>query len=64
MAEIDLTILVGSMSPTPDVDEFLTSMEAYAALGVSQVWISAPAPDPVGWVESFTAAVVPRLSEI
>ncbi len=63
-AEIDLTILVGSMSPTPDPDEFLASMEAYAALGVSQVWISAPAPDPVGWVESFTAAVVPRLSEL
>jgi F420-dependent oxidoreductase-like protein len=63
-AEIDVTILVGSMSPTPDADDFLTSMEAYAALGVSQVWISAPAPDPVGWVESFTAAVVARLAEI
>jgi F420-dependent oxidoreductase-like protein len=64
MAEIDVTILVTSMSPAPDADEFLTSMESYAALGVSQVWISAPAPDPVGWVESFTAAVVPTLSEL
>jgi len=63
-SEIERTILVGSMSPTPDVEEFLTSMEAYAALGVSQVWISAPAPDPVGWVESFTAAVVPRLAQM
>jgi hypothetical protein len=59
-----VTILVGSMSPAPEADEFLTSMEAYSALGVSQVWISAPAPDPVGWVESFTAAVVPTLSEL
>jgi F420-dependent oxidoreductase-like protein len=63
-AEIERTILIGSMTPTPDVDGFLSSMEAYAALGVAQVWISAPAPDPVGWVESFTAAVVPRLAQM
>jgi F420-dependent oxidoreductase-like protein len=63
-AEIRRTILFGSMGPTPEPEPFLASMAEYAALGIDQVWVAAPAPDPAGWVREFTAAVVPRLAEL
>ncbi|MDQ1552824.1 MAG: hypothetical protein QOD50_2246 [Actinomycetota bacterium] len=47
-----------------DVDGFLSKMERYASLGISQVWIAPPAPDPAGYVTRLTEIVLPRLSEI
>jgi F420-dependent oxidoreductase-like protein len=47
-----------------DVDGFLSKMERYASLGISQVWIAPPAPDPAGYVARLTETVLPRLSEI
>ena len=47
-----------------DVDGFLSKMERYASLGISQVWIAPPAPDPAGYVSRLTETVLPRLSEI
>ena len=47
-----------------DVDGFLSKMERYASLGISQVWIAPPAPDPAGYVTRLTETVLPRLSEI
>ena len=41
-------------------------MEAYAALGVGRVWLSAPpeSTDPVGWVDRVGAEVLPRVATI
>jgi F420-dependent oxidoreductase-like protein len=61
--EIQKTITTRGV-PLDSIDEFLTDMEGYAALGIEQVWVSPPAPDPVGWVETFTAATVSRLAEM
>jgi F420-dependent oxidoreductase-like protein len=47
-----------------DVDGFLAKMERFASLGISQVWIAPPAPDPAGYVARLTETVLPRLSEI
>jgi F420-dependent oxidoreductase-like protein len=47
-----------------DVDGFLSKMERYAGLGISQVWIAPPAPDPAGYVARLTESVLPRLAEI
>jgi F420-dependent oxidoreductase-like protein len=47
-----------------DVDGFLAKMERFAALGISQVWIAPPGPDPAGYVARLTETVLPRLSEI
>jgi F420-dependent oxidoreductase-like protein len=47
-----------------DVDGFLSKMERYASLGISQVWIAPPAPDPAGYVARLTEIVLPRLLEI
>ena len=63
-ATVHKTITTGAPGQDPDVDAFLTQMEAYAAMGVDQVWVSPPAPDPAAWVERFTSRVVSRLSEI
>jgi hypothetical protein len=39
-------------------------MEAYAALGIEQVWVNAQGPRPAEWVESFSRAAVRRLAEL
>jgi F420-dependent oxidoreductase-like protein len=60
-AEITRTVLSGD---DPFEPGFLATMEAYAALGVEQVWVSATGPDPAGWVRRLTGEVVPRLAEL
>jgi len=62
-AEIERTVINGSMQDV-DVDEFLGRMEAYARLGITKVWVTPQGPDPVGWVERFGEAVLPRLKEL
>ena len=60
--EIQRTIIGGN--PFDDVDGFLARMEGYATLGISQVWIAPPPPDPAGFVTRLTTEVLPRLAEI
>jgi F420-dependent oxidoreductase-like protein len=62
-AEVEKTILHGS-DPLADIDGFCSAMEAYAALGVEMVVVSAVAPDPAGWVEQVSERVLPVLSDL
>jgi F420-dependent oxidoreductase-like protein len=62
-ASIQRTMIAAS-DPLADVDAFLTNMEAYARLGIDQIWMSPPAPDPAGWVTEVTEKVLPRLAEL
>ena len=57
--------IIGSLNrPLDDVDAWLATMQEYADLGVSQVWVGPDAADPVGWTEQMCEKVVPRLAEI
>ena len=57
--------MVGTLNrPLDDVDAWLSSMEQYAALGVSQIWVGPDPDDPVGWTEQMAEQVVPRLTDI
>jgi F420-dependent oxidoreductase-like protein len=47
-----------------DVDAFLTKMERYASLGIDQIWIAPPGPDPAGYVARLTETVLPRLAQL
>lgn len=47
-----------------DADTFLSTMERYAAIGIDQVWVSAPMPDPAGWVTEVCERTLPRLAQI
>ena len=60
LTEIERTIIFGA-DPLQDVDGFFAAMERYAALGISQVWLSPAGADPAGWVSRVTEQVVPRL---
>jgi F420-dependent oxidoreductase-like protein len=60
---IEKTIL-GFGDPLDDVDGFLTSMEEFAALGISLVEVMPMKPDPVAWVTQLGEQVVPRLRTI
>ncbi|HEX3981826.1 MAG TPA: LLM class F420-dependent oxidoreductase [Acidimicrobiales bacterium] len=62
-ADIDRTIIFGS-DPLKDLDAFLSGMAEYAGLGIGQVWVSPPGPDPARWVEHVCKQVVPRLAEL
>jgi F420-dependent oxidoreductase-like protein len=62
--EIAKTVLGTLNRPLDDVDAWLASMEQYAALGVSQVWVGPDAADPVSWTEQMADEVVPRLAQI
>jgi F420-dependent oxidoreductase-like protein len=60
---IKKTIVIGE-DPLPRVDGFLSDMEQYARLGIQQVFLSAPVPDPAGWTEQIATQVVPRLRDL
>ena len=62
-AEVQRTVIVGE-DPLADVDAFLRQMEAYAALGIDQVWVGPRADDPAGSVERLCTEVLPRLEQI
>ena len=57
--------MVGTLNrPLDDLDGWLASMEEYAALGISQIWVGPDPADPVGWTEQMAEKVVPRLTDI
>ncbi|MBO0845134.1 MAG: LLM class F420-dependent oxidoreductase [Nocardioides sp.] len=62
--EIAKTIMATFTQPLQDVDGWLASMQAYADLGVTQVWVGPDKDDPVGWTEQMADKVVPRLAEL
>jgi hypothetical protein len=62
--EIALTMLGTLNRPLDDVDAWLASMQGYADLGVTQVWVGPDAADPVAWTEQMCTHVLPRLAEI
>jgi len=60
-AEVTRTVIT---SEDPLADGFLARMEAYAALGVEQVWSGPSGADPAAWVTQVCEQVLPRLSEL
>jgi F420-dependent oxidoreductase-like protein len=62
-ASIHRTAIAGG-DPLADVDEFLVKMERYASIGIDQIWISPPGPDPAGYVSRLTETVLPRLAQL
>jgi F420-dependent oxidoreductase-like protein len=62
-AQVQRTVIVGD-DPLEDSGGFLRRMEAYAALGIDQVWVGPRADDPVGSVEEMCERVLPRLAEL
>ena len=59
-SEVRRTALAGN-NPFEDLDAFMRRMEAYAAIGIDQVWVMPPAGDPVGFVGRLCEEVLPRL---
>ena len=62
-ATVERTVVAGGVGDL-DADSFLTQMDAYAALGITKVFVTPSGPDPVAWVERFAGAVRPRLRDI
>ena len=60
-AEITRTMLGGG---DPFEDRFLRDLEACAALGIEQVWLTASRPDPAGWVTRVCDEVLPRIRDL
>ncbi|GAA4754872.1 TIGR03560 family F420-dependent LLM class oxidoreductase [Nocardioides endophyticus] len=60
---IEKTMIVMG-DPVADRDGFLTSMEEYAALGISLITMVPPTDDPVGWTTAVCEGVLPRLATI
>jgi F420-dependent oxidoreductase-like protein len=63
MAEIKKTIQ-GGANPMQDPDQFLTDMEAYAAIGIDMVGVRNVGPDPAAHVRELGKHIVPRLNQI
>lgn len=62
-ADVRKTVIT-AIDPVADVDTFLTTMSAYAALGVTTVWVGSREPDLPGWVARVGELVGPRLREV
>ena len=62
-AEVRRTALAGG-DPFADLGAFWRRMQAYADLGIDQVWVMPPAEDPVGFVGRLCDQVLPRLAEL
>lgn len=60
---IRVTVL-GAGNPLDDVDGFVAGMEELAELGVAEVGLMPPTPDPVGWVTELCERIQPRLAEL
>ncbi|GAB3601852.1 TIGR03560 family F420-dependent LLM class oxidoreductase [Kineococcus gypseus] len=63
-AQVERTVITGT-DPLADPDAFLSAMEAYARMGISQVWVSPyGGGDLPGWVARVGERVVPRLRDL
>jgi F420-dependent oxidoreductase-like protein len=61
---IEKTTIWSGSDPLADVEGFLAGMDRCAHLGIQQVWVSPPGPDPAGWVASLAKQTVARLAEL
>jgi F420-dependent oxidoreductase-like protein len=61
--EIEKTMIYAE-DPTADPDGFLSSMERYAALGISLVTIWPSGDDPVAWTTTMCEQVLPRMKQL
>jgi F420-dependent oxidoreductase-like protein len=61
---IEKTMITMGTDPVAETDAFLSSMEEYAALGISLVTLVPPTDDPVGWTTSVCEDVLPRLATL
>jgi F420-dependent oxidoreductase-like protein len=61
---IEKTMITMGADPVAETDAFLSSMEEYAALGISLVTLVPPTDDPVGWTTSVCEDVLPRLASV
>jgi len=61
---IEKTMITMGTDPVAETDAFLSSMEDYAALGISLVTLVPPTDDPVGWTTAVCEDVLPRLAEL
>jgi len=61
---IEKTMITMGTDPVAETDAFLSSMEEYAALGISLVTLVPPTDDPVGWTTAVCEDVLPRLAEL
>jgi F420-dependent oxidoreductase-like protein len=62
-ATIERTLLMGG-DPLADVDGFVDSLAAYAAVGIEAVWLNAPGPQCADWVAELGTALVPRVATL
>jgi F420-dependent oxidoreductase-like protein len=62
-SEVSRTAIVGA-DPLEDTDGFLRLAEAYAALGIEQLWVGPQADDPVGSTERLCEELLPRLGDL
>jgi F420-dependent oxidoreductase-like protein len=60
-ATITRTVIAGG---DPFDDDFLRTLEGYAALGVEQVWVGPSDPDPESWVHRLTEQVLPKVRDL
>ncbi|SDE24574.1 LLM class F420-dependent oxidoreductase [Nocardioides lianchengensis] len=56
--------IIAMADPLTDVDAFLTSMEAYAALGIALITLVPGGDDPVAWTTELSEKVLPRLGQV
>ena len=62
--EIDKTVVGTLVRPLDDLDAWLSLMEQYAAIGISQMWVGPDPADPVGWTQQMCEKVLPRLKPV
>ena len=61
---IEKTMITMGTDPVAETDAFLSSMEEYAALGISLVTLVPPTDDPVAWTTAVCEDVLPRLATV
>ncbi len=52
---------IAADDPFDDLDAFLRTAQAYADLGIDQLWVGPPTTDAVGWTERVCTELLPRL---
>jgi F420-dependent oxidoreductase-like protein len=62
--EIAKTIVASQSRPLDDLDGWLATMQQYAELGITQVWVGPDPADPVGSTERLCREVLPRLADL
>jgi F420-dependent oxidoreductase-like protein len=55
---------MGMPDPLADTDVFLSTMEAYAELGITLLTLTPEGDDPAGWTRAVCEQVLPRLKQI